>query len=769
MNPFVKHRRLAASVTGLAIALSPVTLGLAGSGAGAATPARTASTAVDTTYLQDTLGLPVGTVVETVTYDRFQWLLQQPGQFAFLVGSTADASFKANAVAVDEAAREAGVKRIYWFDPNLTGYTDQRNLDTRNPAGIALAAASQTVFGNTWKNLLGQYLGNGIRSTPNGTQTTVTVAADDSVVNDAVEPLWDYRTTATDAPVDADDDVFFVYDKDHATGGAADKILDWTNLSEAATPADARTTASETITAAGGGAVIDELSQFQWWKSAANRKHDLSYADDARYGGDILDDADDADGWRVRQLTYPELIHLLEVKDSADKNFVLLFGGTWCHNTRAVLKDVNAQAQENGVTTVYNFDLVLDGGTTNGTNGGTNPIHVRDNANSGTVTDFRPSYVYGDLVRKYLKNVITEYDPNTGNRVSFYPGGDTTAFPDVVRKLQVPFVINYQRGSGGTPSSTSVKRQWIQQSTDASTGLPTFREYMSEWWFTHPSQRLGLNPTYTSPSSPGYPTELAIPASSAAALSAPASAFLTSAEQASTTLTAEQKTSIVGARRASVSSALAGRDFGQEAVAKLGTFFGGLPGAVVSRPTVTAPASVYGAAAKVNVAIANDYGRIPAGNVSLTIAGTTHVAKVAQNAASFSVNGLAPGNHPYTVSYAGDDQVVAFQRTGTLTVAKGTVGKVAGAVVKAPTSKKAGRYRVTVTTAAGLAPVGGKVTLTLVKGKSNKQVTGTLKAGKVTLALPKLPKGTWKVTVAYAGNATYATAAGRGGAVKVKK
>lgn len=122
-------RRLAAASAGLAVAVTPFI------GAAAyATPDRTASTSVDTTYLADALGLPAETVVETATYDRFQWLLQQPGQFAFIVGSTNDAGFKAKVQQADAAARAAGVTKIYWFDPNLTGYTDaNRKLDVRNP------------------------------------------------------------------------------------------------------------------------------------------------------------------------------------------------------------------------------------------------------------------------------------------------------------------------------------------------------------------------------------------------------------------------------------------------------------------------------------------------------------------------------------------------------------------------------------------------------------------------------------------------------------
>lgn len=726
MNSLLTRRRLAAATVGLAIAVSPLAVGGLGAGSGAAEPVRSSSTAVDTTYLTDTFpGLPATNILETVTYDRFQWLLQQPGQFAFVIGSAADAGFPAKVVQAEAAARGAGAGRLYWFDPNLSGQTGVKNLDTRNPAGINLAAASQTFFGNTWKNLLGQYLGNGFKSVPNAAQTSVTITADDAVVNDAVDPLFDYRSTQTPA-VATTDDLFFVYDKDRTQTGQVDKIVDWVLLSGAG---DVTTDVTTALTAAGGAAAIDKLDQFDWWKSAANRKHDVAYPDDLRYGGDILDDADKADGWRVQQVTYPELLHVLNTSD-ASKNFVLLFGGTWCHNTRAVLKQANAEAQRNGVAKIYNFDLVLDGGTTNGTNGGGNPIHVRDNASSGTTFNFRPSYLYGDVIRSYFRNLVTEYDPNAGggNRVAYYPGGDLTAFPDVVRKLQVPFLINYQRGDGGNPSSTSVKRQWIQQNTNASTGLPTFREYMSEWWFTNPSPQLGLS--------------FAIPADES-------------------TLTDPQKTQLSQARASAA--------FGQEAVDKLDTFFGGLPGGVVSTQTVTAPTVTYGTAPTVTVAIANKYGRIPTGTATLTVAGVDYPAQVAQNAAVFTLPKLVPGSYPYEISYPGDDQILSFEKTGSLTVAKAKVTKTTSTVVKVPTSKLAGSYKVVITTPTGLAKATGKVTLTLTKGSSVKKVVGVLTNGASTVAVPKLGVGGWKVTISWPGDSKYLATKVTGKSITVVK
>lgn len=711
--------RIAAALTGIAVA-APLAAQLPAHAQG---PDRSARTAVDTTYLSDALGLPTNTVVETVTYDRFQWLLKQPGQFAFLIGSTTDAGFAQKAVAADAAARAAGVTTLYWFDPNLSGQAGVLNLDTRKPEGIDLDSASQAVFGNVWANIEAQYFGNGTKAVPNAAGNAVTLSADAAVVNDAVDPLFDARPGAEDA-VPADDALFLVYDKDRVVSGAADKVVDWVNLSEAS---DVATEVASVVTAAGGGAGLEKVSQFQWWKSQNNSRHSTASPDPARYGGDIITDADDARGWRVQQVTYPELVHLLEVKEEG-ANFALLFGGTWCPNTRAVIADVNREAQENGVRTVYNFDLVLDGAITNGANAGTNPIHVRDSANRNGVNDFRPSFVYGDLVRKYFRNAVTEYDPHTGNRVSYYPANDQAAFPDVVRKLQVPYLVNYERGTGNNPSNTAVKRQWIQQGVDASTGLATFKEYMTNAWFTRPSPQLGLN--------------FAIP-------------------RDESTLDAGQQAQLEQAR-----TSLA---FGQEAVRALGDFFGGLLGAVRSTRTVTAPAVTYGAAPKVTVAVTNRFGRVAAGNLSLKVAGKTYLAPIREGSAVFTLDRLVPGKHAFTVTFAGDSELLGFTETGQVSVAKAKAGALSTKVTKVPTSKKAGKATVTLAAPRGLATTSGKVTLSLKKGSSTKKVTGTLKSGKVTVTLPKLKKGTWRTTVTWAGDARYVGATASGPKVVVKK
>lgn len=77
---------------------------------------------------------------------------------------------------------------------------------------------------------------------------------------------------------------------------------------------------------------------------------------------------------------------------------------------------------------------------------------------------------------------------------------------------------------------------------------------------------------------------------------------------------------------------------------------------------------------------------------------------------------------------------------------------------KTPTPKKAGKLKVAV--GADLLVPSGKVDVKIAKGKKKKRKvhswTRTLKKGAVTLRVPKLAKGRWKVTVTYRGDAAYA-------------
>ena len=194
-------------------------------------------------------------------------------------------------------------------------------------------------------------------------------------------------------------------------------------------------------------------------------------------------------GWRVNQITYPELIDLLE--NSTDADAVILFGGTWCPNTRAVLPFINKDAQKNNVT-VYNFDTVLDGGKVGGNpTGGANPLQTRNGHGNADAEGNRtfPSFLYGELVEQYLSNFQTEYQPSATNAITYFPGGDTTKTGGRRTRASRCRTCSVTRARAGTePKAASP----VSGSTRTRNGTNT--EYMSNWWIHQPPAEPGRHP-----------------------------------------------------------------------------------------------------------------------------------------------------------------------------------------------------------------------------------------------------------------------------------
>lgn len=819
-------------------------LSLGAAATAAAAPSRSAQTTAytHTTFLQHALGLPAGSdpVIESVTYDRFQHLLQQPGKFALLIGDpSTDPSFDDRARDVDAAAAAAGVKRVYWFNPNLTGGAQVGDftapaLDIRAPSTISslgLRDRTRDIYDAAWLNLVGEYLGNGVTATRQniGTQqatvtavTGVSAASNDAgsaagksteVGNPNGGALYDYASGS--APADVRESYFVIYDQDRKDGGQPAKIAAWIDLTDEAGSASTKTKVATAIAAAGGGAAIGRVDQFAWWKSEANSRQ-FKQAGAPAQGAEngevkILGDEDNAaenGGWRVDQITYPELADLLEHGD--DANAVILFGGTWCPNTRAVLKFVNRQAQDHDVR-VFNFDTVLDGGIVGGgTTSSANPLQIRNNdaytAGGGApaVPNSNPSFLYGELVDHYLKNLNTQYQP-ASNGVAYRPNADKAAPTVTTRRLQVPFLFGYQ-GAAGAAANDGVKRQWLRT-------LPggAVTEYMSQWYYTSPrASQLGLTSipadaavwgtinaqlaSFTWQSDP----QAVVPNS---ATDADDSQFLGAADRAKVTVSGSTVT---------VASTTTVPDAGTPdetnvsiSPTALSTALGALGG---SAPTSNAGAKTALAAAE---AEGTDAAKIA--NLRV-VAGAFHIAQIrktavvnawgnadraegpsgvhgglnAVRALDVFFDGLPdratttpddPGQQPQPEPQQPQPQQPAAPapapstpapsvpgpRPGTTTVPpKAKARKLAGTVVKAPTSRRGGRLSVKVTVPKGAAKATGKVTVKLKKGSRTVTVTGTLRGGTVTVALPKLAKGTWKVTLSWRGDARYAAASSTG-------
>lgn len=183
---------------------------------------------------------------------------------------------------------------------------------------------------------------------------------------------------------------------------------------------------------------------------------------------------------------------------------------------------------------------------------------------------------------------------------------------------------------------------------------------------------------------------------------------------------------------------------------------------VATSVSATWPATLrYGTAASVGVTVDQASGEAdPTGTVRLVSGSSTLAsATLSAGAATLSVpkTALAPGARNLTVVYDGVPNAFGASESTprAYTVAKAAPGKPTFAVTKPPTAKRPGTASVTVTTPAGLVRAAGKGTVVLRKGAAKKTVAITVKAGKAAVALPKLPAGTWSVTVTYAGSTYY--------------
>lgn len=149
-------------------------------------------------------------------------------------------------------------------------------------------------------------------------------------------------------------------------------------------------------------------------------------------------------------VTYEELVDIFE----SEGNYLILFGGSWCHNTRAAAAYINEYAHEYNIDTIYNFDFYLDGESTS--------THIR-NTNQSDPTKVTAgveyNYLYGELVSRYLTNLddYVEYKSTTSSALTYTnsEGIDVT-----VAKAQVPFLFLYNKDNTVNNASSSTAGEY---------------------------------------------------------------------------------------------------------------------------------------------------------------------------------------------------------------------------------------------------------------------------------------------------------------------
>lgn len=120
-----------------------------------------------------------------------------------------------------------------------------------------------------------------------------------------------------------------------------------------------------------------------------------------------------------------------------------------------------------------------------------------------------------------------------------------------------------------------------------------------------------------------------------------------------------------------------------------------------------------------------------------------------------AITGLDASHVNYGIyTYAGSGATTAAYETYTPIRFEVPASKVSvkRGTTKKPTTKRTGKTSVTVKAASGATVTGGKVKVTFKqKGQRTKTKIKTVKNGKADVTIPKLAKGTWKVSVKYLG------------------
>ena len=163
-----------------------------------------------------------------------------------------------------------------------------------------------------------------------------------------------------------------------------------------------------------------------------NDYNERSLADTTRQGIKTFESKEDI---VFDAITYEELVNIFE----SEGNYLILFGGSWCHNTRAAVPFINEYAKEYNITKIYNFDFYMDGTTSQ--------THIRNTNQSDpqrVTAGVQYNYLYGELVSRYLTNLndYVEYKEGTQSSLTYtsQTGEDVN-----VAKVQVPFLFLYNK------------------------------------------------------------------------------------------------------------------------------------------------------------------------------------------------------------------------------------------------------------------------------------------------------------------------------------
>lgn len=370
-------------------------------------------------------------VFESITLEEAIFLFQQEGNYLVLLGGSWCGNTTAAIEYINSAAKEAGVSTVYNLDFRLDGTNSDTHIRETNTSE-KLGAKYNYLYGelvtryltnlNDWVEYTVDSESALTYTNSEGTDITVPKAQvpflfiynKDNTVNNAGESEEEKTYPIVygfEKMIFRDEEGLFTYNSDYTEKIRAD---------EAEYVSELKAAIFDHIGNGDGKAALNPFTDADYIRLAYNEKA----------GKEIFEAGEQIN---IRTLTYKQLDWLL----NQPGDYLILLGGSWCGNTRAVIDIINDYAVANDVT-VYNFDTKLDGGYAKKFWGYEGDVHIRDSENV-----FAKLYV--DLVNKYFENIETEYTIDSGKYIYYVSDPADESTQVIANKLQVPYFLAYNK------------------------------------------------------------------------------------------------------------------------------------------------------------------------------------------------------------------------------------------------------------------------------------------------------------------------------------
>lgn len=374
-------------------------------------------------------------VFDVVTIQRLrESILKGDGKSVILLGSPKNDTTKATLRYINEAAKEWGVEKIYFFDPNIAG---EHGADITKRTGapytqesVQTSLSEQTL--GIWADLRRYVAGEGA------------------------------RLKYIDSSYSSEDTYLFVYDR--RGGGAsvadsADTIVSGLLIGSAS--------------AVDGGAAVaafkDSVKQVfkdAGWQTAGS-------ADETRLGQfdyftsvwtsavPAIDTyANSPDKFTLQSVTQPELVNILNTPGTHN----VFVSGSWCPDSRGVVAYI-AENADKADEPVYVFDFRLDGA--HSVFSALASEGPRQGSAYGFATPASIGYQGLGFVGAELVDLLAPFTPGSDNTVSrYYVGGDVGAGLQTTTNttFRSPFLVKYTKSEG--EAKGQVVKNWVHETQE---------------------------------------------------------------------------------------------------------------------------------------------------------------------------------------------------------------------------------------------------------------------------------------------------------------